>query len=279
LILLPFRSCPIAGGWQAVGVVFLQYISLYTALWSLLMSRTIFITGVSSGIGHGLGTAYLKNGDRVFGVSRRVPENLGKNPRFSHLALDLTDHKLVRRKLPALFGDLKEIDICILNAATLGKFGDLVTGDMEDMQRTMQLNLWANQNILSVLYADGLELKQVVGISSGASISGNRGWGAYSLSKSALNMLIRLYAKERPGTHFAAFAPGIVDTAMQEYLCDLPHDPRFPALVVLRKKRGTSEMPDPQTAGERFLPVFDCFPELVESGAYLDIRKLPALLK
>ena len=243
------------------------------------MSRNIFITGVSSGIGYGLASAYLKNGDRVFGVSRRIPEEFKDNPAFSHLAIDLTDHELVRWKLPVLFGKLKDLDLIILNAATVGKFGDLVSGDMEEMQNTMQLNLWANQNILSVLYSSGIVLKQVVGISSGASISGNRGWGTYSLSKSALNMLIRLYAKERPETHFTAFAPGIVDTAMQEYLCNLPRDRRFPTLLVLRKKRGTSEMPDPMTAGERFLSVFDRLPSLVESGGYLDIRKLPALLK
>lgn len=243
------------------------------------MSRTIFITGVSQGIGLGLTRAYLENGDRVFGVSRTKPVTLADESAFTHLALDLTDHEEVRWKLPVLFGTIKELDLVILNAAAIGAFGDLVSGSFQDMQKTMELNLWANQNILSVLYSSGITIRQVVAISSGASISGNRGWGAYSLSKSALNMLVRLYASERPETHFTAFAPGVVDTAMQEYLCTLPRDRRFPTLLVLRKKRGTSEMPDPDAAGKRFLPVFDRLPELVESGGYLDIRKLPMVLK
>lgn len=239
------------------------------------MSRTVCITGTSDGIGHALAAACLARGERVFGVSRRVPQELTADERFSHLALDLTAHEEVRWKLPVLFGTTKELDLLVLNAGTIGTFGDMVSGDLETMRRTMELNLWANQNVLSVIYSSGIAIRQVVAISSGASLSGNRGWGAYSLSKSALNTLIKLYAAERPETHFTAFAPGIVDTAMQEYLCTLPRDRRFPTLIVLRKKRGTSEMPDPATAAARFLPVFDRLPELVASGTYLDIRKLP----
>ena len=43
-------------------------------------------------------------------------------------------------------------------------------------------------------------------------------------------MLIALYADEFPNTHFTALAPGLIDTAMQDYLTQLPPDPRYAPL-------------------------------------------------
>ena len=87
-------------------------------------------------------------------------------------------------------------------------------------------------------------IDQVIAISSGASQSGSRGWNGYSLSKAALNMLVKLYAGERPETHFTSLAPGLIDTAMQDYLTNLPEDSRYAPLEVLKAAKGTPKMPD-----------------------------------
>ena len=113
----------------------------------------------------------------------------------------------------------------------------------------------------------------MVAISTGASQSGNRGWNGYSLSKAALNMLIQLYAGERPETHFTSFAPGLVDTAMQDYLTNLPRDDRYPPLEILKAAKGTESMPDGETCARKLIEVF---PKLLSlaSGSYADIRRL-----
>ena len=113
---------------------------------------------------------------------------------------------------------------------------------------------------------------RVVAISSGASLSGSRGWNGYSLSKAALNMLIKLYAGERPRP-FYSLAPRLVDTAMQDYLTNLPADARYAPLQILKDAKGTEAMPDGARCARRLI---ELFPQLLqrESGAYADIRKL-----
>jgi NAD(P)-dependent dehydrogenase (short-subunit alcohol dehydrogenase family) len=114
---------------------------------------------------------------------------------------------------------------------------------------------------------------QVVAVSSGAAVSGARGWNAYSLSKAALNMMMKLYAAERPLTHFSALAPGLVDTDMQKAMRALPADARFPTVDRLKKAAGTADMPDPATAALR---VMEAVPRLraLKSGEFQDIRAL-----
>jgi len=55
---------------------------------------------------------------------------------------------------------------------------------------------------------------RILMVSSGASIAGIPGWGAYSASKAALNSLARTLAKEEPDITSIAIRPGVVDTEM-----------------------------------------------------------------
>jgi NAD(P)-dependent dehydrogenase (short-subunit alcohol dehydrogenase family) len=110
-------------------------------------------------------------------------------------------------------------------------------------------------------------------ISSGAAVLGNKGWGAYALSKAALNMLAKLYAHEPPDTHITALAPGIIDSAMMDYLCDEADADAFPALKRLRDARGSERMPRPDTAAAW---VLDVLPRLAEraSRSFVDTREV-----
>jgi NAD(P)-dependent dehydrogenase (short-subunit alcohol dehydrogenase family) len=88
-------------------------------------------------------------------------------------------------------------------------------------------------------------------------------------------MLTMLYARENEGIHFAAVAPGLVDTAMQDYLCGHEPDTRFPSLESLKSRRGSSDMPNPSEASKKLVSLFDCVEKHVESGGFVDIRHLP----
>jgi NAD(P)-dependent dehydrogenase (short-subunit alcohol dehydrogenase family) len=238
-------------------------------------TRNVLITGVSSGIGHALAQSFLENGVRVFGVSRRKPEDLLEHQRFMFLTLDLTDYNAVADALPELLEDVGSLDLVVLNAGILGRITDLSDASLDELKRTMEINLWANKMLIDELLDNGLRISQIVAISSGASINGHRGWSGYSLSKAALNMLIKLYAAENPETHCCALAPGLVDTAMQDYLASLPDDERYPSLERIRSRRGTSDMPTPEELAPRLIETMSKLPRMVDSGQYVDIRELP----
>jgi len=132
----------------------------------------------------------------------------------------------------------------------------------------MELNVWANKELIDVLNSHAT-VKQVVGISSGAAVNGSKGWGAYSLSKSSLNMLLKVYAKELPDVHFAALAPGIIKTHMTDIIIDKVDDQKFPSA----KKLKESHIQTPQEAAINLLYVI---PKLLdhESGSFVDVREM-----
>ncbi len=233
------------------------------------------ITGVSSGIGQGLAARYLDEGAHVYGISRRDPVGFSSAARFHSVSLDLTRHTEVPSVITELLGSkLEQLDLVVLNAGRLGEIADIGSTSLESLKDLMDVNVWANKTLLDTLLTQ-YKIRQVIAISSGAAVNGNRGWNGYSISKAALNMLVSLYAAEYPETHFAAVAPGLVDTAMQEYLCNLPHDDRFPSIDRLRVARGTHEMPTPTQLAPRLIALFNQIPTRIESGDFVDLRNLP----
>ena len=237
------------------------------------MSETLLITGVSSGLGLGLAAASLDRGDRVFGLSRRSPGLVGRRG-FTFLSLDLARLEAIPDSVSRLLQGVKSLDTIILNAGILGRIADQCETEVAELQAVMQVNVWANKVLLDALFSQGVAAEQVVGISSGASVSGARGWSGYSVSKAALNMLVKLYAAERPQTHFSAVAPGLVDTAMQDYARAFPADPRFPSMDRLKRASGTPDMPAPEVAAPRLLAYFKRLRNR-PSGGFYDIRTAP----
>ncbi|MFP6766276.1 MAG: SDR family NAD(P)-dependent oxidoreductase [Planctomycetaceae bacterium] len=239
-------------------------------------SRTAFITGVSTGIGAGLAEELLKCGWNVTGLSRREPEwTVTGGGILTFQTVDVSDLNALSDRITKLLNSTPTIDLAVLNAGVEGVFGDLEDATLNDLKSTMDINVWSNKLILDAMFRDGRSVRQVVTVSSGASVSGNRGWSGYSISKSALNMLTKLYAAERSETHFCALAPGVVDTPIQDRLLARDYDPRYETIETLRRKRGTDEMPGPREAARRLLAVFEKLPQVVPSGDFADIRNLP----
>lgn len=227
------------------------------------------ITGTSSGLGRGLAGYLLQQGWAVYGCSRRGCDLTGIHDQL----IDLTDQEAVTGGLHDLLSDVASLDLVVLNAGILGDIGDLVSSSLNDQKQVMEVNVWANKRVMDWLHGWGRPVDQVVMISSGAAVLGNRGWSGYALSKAALNMLAKLYAHEFEQTHIAALAPGIIDTAMMDYLCEEADAEAFPALNRLRKARGTLAMPGPDEAAARIVSVL---PDLRDrpSGSFVDIREI-----
>lgn len=229
----------------------------------------VFISGVSSGIGLGLAKHYCEKGAHVFGVSRRkAPVD---SAMFRHASVDLLDYRQVENELPPLLKEVKELDLVVLNAGVLGQIQPMATADLGELKQTMEMNLWSQKVLLDILLKH-CSIKKVVAISSGAAVNGNLGWSGYSLSKAALNMLVQLYAKEFPQTKFYALAPGLVDTAMQDYLWNVS-EKDYPSVKKLHDARGTENMPKPEEFAPKFEKALEGLDKL-ESGSFADLRSM-----
>ncbi len=229
--------------------------------------KNILITGISSGLGEALVDAYLQNGDTVYAIGQTLPNKFNRHPHFFFFPYDLSDTFMLQATLKE-FLNKHSFDIVILNAGVLGDIQTLGQTDLSDIQKVMDINVWANKELIDTLQKHAF-VKQIVGISSGAAVNGSKGWGAYSLSKSALNMLLKVYAKELPEIHFTALAPGIIKTPMTDHIREKVNDQEFPSAKTLK------ESPI-QTAPEAAKNLMSLFPKLLayESGSFLDVRTM-----
>lgn len=234
----------------------------------------IFITGVSAGIGWGLSNYYLSQGHQVFGLSRRIPKDLMNESNFNHSSCDLTDFKKSNSTISSLTQGIEKIDLVILNAGILGEIANMKDQTIDGMKKVLEINVWANKPVIDSIIENVSEVVKVVAISSGAAVNGSKGWGGYSISKAALNMFIKLYASENDKTRFYAFAPGLIDTAMQDYLCGGSLNiETFPSAKKLMAARGTENMPTALAAGEILAKGIQELDKL-KTGSFVDIRKM-----
>jgi len=235
--------------------------------------KTVLITGVRAGFGHALAARCLEAGARVYGISRNPPEDLIGRTGFRFSALDLTCFDEIPTIVSGLLVDVEELDLALLNAGVLGEIKDLQDSRLSELRRVMDLNVWANKVLIDALLTGRGRLKQVVGIFSGAAFNGSGGWGAYSISKSALNLLIRVYAHEHPETHFTALAPGMILTDMMQKVLNGPQDPRYPAQARIQEAQKESRIMSPEEAAQKFCEVFPLLKN-TPSGSFQDVRQM-----
>lgn len=233
----------------------------------------VLITGSSSGLGYGLTKYYLEKGNKVFGVSRSLNEELKTFENYEFLVQDVSHFSEIETNFASFLNGCKKMDLVILNAGMLSEIKDLKDTGLDEIKQVMNVNVWANKIIIDTLFRQLKTIKQVVAVSSGASVSGARGWNAYSLSKATLNMLINLYASEKPNTHFCALAPGLVHTQMQDYIYNLEEEDKYPVIKKLKAARGTSRMPKPDEAARVVAEGIEKALNY-ESGQYLDVRQM-----
>lgn len=236
--------------------------------------KKVLITGNSSGLGLAFTQALLDEGAQVFGCSRRGCPL--EHPNLHDARLDFADVDSVASGLLGLLNGETAVDLVILNAGILGDIKRMHELGQDELDNLMNINVWANKAAMDALFQSGVEVDQLVLISSGAAVNGNKGWGAYSLSKATLNMLGKLYAVEFTDTHFISLAPGLVDTAMQDHLCDPAKvdGGEFPSVEKLRAARGTENMPTPAVAARNILGLLPRLQAEYDSGAFVDVRTL-----
>lgn len=233
----------------------------------------ILITGTSSGLGFGLAEYYLKNNHNVFGISRKQNPELSQHSNFKFVSQDISHFEALKLKVAALLENETKLDLVILNAGIVNDIKDLYHTSLDEIEKVMNVNVWANKILIDLLFRRVDKIDQIVAISSGAAVSGARGWNAYALSKTTLNMLINLYAKEFTNTHFCALAPGLIDTQMQDYIFNLPEEKDFPIVKKLKNAKANNQIPNVQEASRNVAESIKKLKDY-ESGLFLDVRKM-----
>lgn len=229
------------------------------------MLKNILITGCSSGLGLALTNYYLQKGFKVYGISRNKPEIQNQN--FIHISFDLSKISDIKTSLTNILKEIKNLDLVFLNAGMLGKIKILKELNIEEMQEVYSLNVYANKELLDILMQ--INVKNIFIISSGASKTGYKGWGSYSLSKAGVNMLVNLYSNEIPNTKILAVAPGVIKTPMTDYIRFELDENIFPSA----KKLNEGSI---QTPSETAIKI-DAFINRIhefETGSFVDIRKI-----
>jgi benzil reductase ((S)-benzoin forming) len=229
------------------------------------MKKTILITGCSSGLGLALTNYYLEKGFKVYGISRNK-SNI-ENINFTHIIFDLSEISKIKEILSPIIQDISQIETVFLNAGMLGKIRVLDELSTSEMQEVYKLNVYANKKLLDILKS--IKVKNILAISSGASLTGYKGWGSYSLSKAGVNMLINLYSNEMLNTKLLAVAPGVIKTPMTDYIRFELDENIFPSA----KKLSEGLVQTPEETAIKLDNLINKIDEF-ESGSYVDVRKI-----
>ena len=233
----------------------------------------ILITGIHTGLGKALATQALDEGHQVLAMGRVCPAELVGHERLGFVTIDLLEHERIPDATRRLLGELTRLDLAILNAGMLGQIKDLADTGLDELRRVMDLNVWANKAILDVLTDGTVQVGQILAISSGAAFNGSGGWGAYCISKSALNLLVRVCSHEHPQIHMCTVAPGLVDTPMLEKVFDVQDDPRWDAQARIRLARDEGRIITADRAARGLLSSLHLL-RREPSGSFVDLRTI-----
>jgi NAD(P)-dependent dehydrogenase (short-subunit alcohol dehydrogenase family) len=229
-----------------------------------LSGRIALITGASRGIGAATALALARAGAHVVAVARTVGglEELDDAVRTAGgtatlVPLDLTDTEGIIRLAAALQERYRRLDVLIGNAGLVGPSSPLDHVQPNDWKAVMAVNVTANWHLIRAMNAllRASDAGRAVFISSGAAHNMRAYRGPYSVSKAALEALVRTYAAETESTPVRVnlVNPGPTRTRMRAQV--MPgEDPMT--------------LPPPQAVAEKIVAL--CLPGFTASGRLYD---------
>ena len=192
-----------------------------------LAGRIALVPGASRGIGAAVARRFAAEGAQLVLVARtvggleelddRIRQDGGQGATL--VPLDLREFDAIDRLGASLYERFGHLDVLVGNAGVLGTLSPVGHIEPPDWAEVLDVNLTANWRLIRSL--DPLlrrsEAGRAIFVSSGAAAAPHAYWGAYAVSKAALEMLVKTYAAELAKTNVRAnlIDPGAVRTAMR----------------------------------------------------------------
>ena len=177
-------------------------------------SRTVLITGCSSGIGKATAARLARNGWTVYATARR-PETLADLTECKHLALDVTDDASMSAAVDAVLAEAGQLD-ALVNNAGYSLSGAVETLSIDDIRREFETNVFGlvrlSQLVLPAMRSQ--RRGRIVNIGSMGGKLTFPGGGAYHASKYAVEAFSDALRFEVSGfgVKVVLIEPGLITT-------------------------------------------------------------------
>lgn len=191
-----------------------------------LDGRIALVTGASRGIGAAVAEAFAHEGAHLILVARTVGGLEETDDRVKAaggaatlVPLDLTDGNAVNQLGASIHERWGKLDILVANHGQLGVLSPINHYDPKMWDAVMAANLSSCQRLIRSL--DPLLRQSNAGraifVTSGAAVGERPNWGAYAVSKAALEAMVRCYAGETRKTNLRInlLNPGATRTGMR----------------------------------------------------------------
>ena len=214
-----------------------------------LEGRVALVTGASRGLGASAAVALAKQGAHIIATARTeggltelddAIKAVGGSATL--VPVDIKDFPAIDRLGAAIYERWKKLDILVGNAGVLGKITPVAHVDPRVWDEVMAVNVTANYRLIRSM--DPLlrqsDAGRAVFMTSGLAHKCWAYWGPYSISKAALEAMVKTYAAENATTSVRAncFSPGATRTNMRatampgEDPMSLPHADEVAAQVI-----------------------------------------------
>ncbi|HEV2603373.1 MAG TPA: SDR family NAD(P)-dependent oxidoreductase [Microvirga sp.] len=191
-----------------------------------LENRVAVVTGASRGIGRAAALALAEAGAHIVALARTqgALEELDDAIRerggsATLVPVNLKDYEALDRLGAALHQRWGKLDILVGNAGILGELAPITHVNQPVWDEVMAVNVTANYRLIRSLdpLLRASDAGRAVFVSSGAAHKCLAYWGPYSISKAALEALVRTYAAETVKTPLRVMLlnPGPLRTAMR----------------------------------------------------------------
>jgi len=200
-----------------------------------LTGKVALITGSSRGLGRAMSLAFAREGADLVLCARGETElkrvadearELGAN--VITVVADIGVTRDVERLVVLALERFERVDVLVNNASELGPtpLPYLIDYPPHLFSDVVKVNLMGPFRLIWSLLGGMLQRGSgvIINVSSDVAVNGYPGWGAYSVSKAALDGLTRTWAAELEETGVKIFAidPGDMNTAMHR--AALPDD-------------------------------------------------------
>lgn len=192
-----------------------------------LQDRLAVITGASRGIGRAVALGMAAEGAHVILVARtvggleEVDDEIRKvGGKATLVPFDLTDLPAIDRLGATIFERWGKLDVLAGNAGSLGTLTPLSHLEPKDWDKTLAINVTANWRMIRSFepLLKRSDAGRAIFVTSGAAQKCKPYWGSYSITKAALDAMMKTWAAEVEKTPIRvnSVSPGPTRTAMRK---------------------------------------------------------------